>query len=45
MTGWDLMTWGAILVLGPGALVVFVAFLRDLGALLSGGKGRREQDG
>jgi hypothetical protein len=30
MTGWDLLTWGAVAVLGPGAVVVFVAFLRDL---------------
>jgi hypothetical protein len=27
---WDVATWLAIAVLGPGALVVFVAFLRDL---------------
>lgn len=30
MTGWDLLTWAALLVLGPGALIIFVAFLRDL---------------
>ncbi|MGH7389985.1 MAG: hypothetical protein ACREM3_11095 [Candidatus Rokuibacteriota bacterium] len=30
MTVWDLVTWLAIAVLGPGALIVFVAFLRDL---------------
>jgi hypothetical protein len=30
MTAWDVATWLAIAVLGPGALVVFVAFLRDL---------------
>jgi hypothetical protein len=30
MTIWDVATWLAIAVLGPGALVVFVAFLRDL---------------
>ena len=30
MTGWDLMTWAAIAVLGPGAIVIFLAFVRDL---------------
>jgi hypothetical protein len=30
MTGWDVMTWLAIAVLGPGALIIFVAFLREL---------------
>lgn len=30
MTGWDLATWAAAAVLGPGALVVFGAFLRAL---------------
>ena len=30
MTVWDVMTWLAIAVLGPGALIIFVAFLRDL---------------
>jgi hypothetical protein len=30
MTVWDAMTWLAIAVLGPGALIIFVAFLRDL---------------
>lgn len=30
MTVWDVMTWLSIAVLGPGAVVVFVAFLRDL---------------
>jgi hypothetical protein len=34
MTGWDVLTWAAILVLGPGAVVVFVAFLRDARRLL-----------
>jgi len=27
---WDLATWVAVAALGPGAVVVFVAFLRDL---------------
>jgi hypothetical protein len=30
LTVWDVMTWLAIAVLGPGALIIFVAFLRDL---------------
>ena len=30
MTVWDVMTWLAIAVLGPGALIIFLAFLRDL---------------
>ena len=34
MTVWDAGTWLAVLVLGPGAAVVFVAFLRDLRRLL-----------
>lgn len=34
LTAWDVATWLAVLVLGPGAVVVFVAFLRDLRRLL-----------
>lgn len=30
------ITWAAILVLGPGALLVFAWFLRDLRGLLGG---------
>lgn len=30
MTGWDLLTWVALAILGPGSVIVFVAFLRDL---------------
>lgn len=30
MTVWDVMTWLAIAVLGPGALIILGAFLRDL---------------
>jgi hypothetical protein len=30
MSGWDLFTWGVVLILGPGAVLVFVAVLRDL---------------
>jgi hypothetical protein len=36
MSLWDVATWAAILVLGPGAVVVFVAFLRDARRLLAG---------
>lgn len=43
MTGWDLMSWAAIAVLGPGALVIFVAFLRDVGRLLGSKTGREEE--
>ena len=34
MTVWDVATWVTVLVLGPGAVIVFVAFLRDLRRLL-----------
>jgi hypothetical protein len=34
MSGWDAVTWAAVLVLGPGAVVVFVAFLRDARRIL-----------
>jgi len=34
MSVWDAVTWAAILTLGPGAVVVFVAFLRDARRLL-----------
>jgi hypothetical protein len=30
MIVWDVMTWLAIAVLGPGAVIVLAAFLRDL---------------
>lgn len=30
MNPWDLATWVAVALLGPGALVVFAAFVRDL---------------
>lgn len=42
MTGWDLVTWMAIGVLGPGALVIFIAFLRDVRQLF--GRDRRHDD-
>jgi hypothetical protein len=43
VSAWDAGTWLAVLVLGPGAVVVFVAFLRDLRRLLGDapGDGRR----
>lgn len=34
LTAWDVATWLAVLVLGPGAVIVFVAFLLDLRRLL-----------
>lgn len=44
MTGWDVLTWTAILVLGPGAVVVFIAVLRDTRRLLcNGGTGDDER--
>jgi hypothetical protein len=30
MNAWDLVTWVAVAVLGPGAIVIFAAFVRDL---------------
>ena len=29
MIGWEIWTWLAILILGPGAVAVFILFLRD----------------
>lgn len=34
MSGWRVWTWLAVLILGPGALAVFVFFLRDIAKLL-----------
>ena len=39
MTAWDVGTWLAARVLGPGAVIVFAAFLRDLRRLLGAPKG------
>jgi hypothetical protein len=36
VTGWDVATWVAILVLGPGAVAVFVAVLWDARRLMRG---------
>lgn len=30
MTHWDIITWAAIGILGPGALIIFLAFLKGL---------------
>ena len=30
MTGWDVLTWAAVAVLGPGARIIFAAVVRDL---------------
>lgn len=35
MSVWDVATWAAVLILGPGGVIVFVAFLRDLRRLLA----------
>ena len=35
MSVWDVATWAAVVILGPGAVIVFVAFLRDLRRLLA----------
>ena len=43
MTAWDVATWVAVLVLGPGAVIVFVAVLRDLRGLLGGEAGEPAQ--
>lgn len=37
-------TWIAIAVLGPGALAVFVAFLRDWRTLIGGARDGRRDD-
>lgn len=34
MNRWEIWTWLAVLVLGPGAIAVFVLFLRDAGKIL-----------
>jgi hypothetical protein len=30
VTGWDVAAWVAVAVLGPGAIIIFAAFLRDV---------------
>jgi hypothetical protein len=34
MNSWEIWTWLAVLVLGPGALAVFLLFLRDARRIL-----------
>ena len=43
MTGWDVVTWIAIAVLGPGALLIFIGFLGDVRRLFGSGIGRDEE--
>jgi hypothetical protein len=38
MSAWDALTWAAIVVLGPGAVIVFAAFLRDARRILGQGR-------
>jgi hypothetical protein len=39
VSGWELFTWINVGILGVGAGLVFVAFLRDLPGLLAGSRG------
>lgn len=39
MTGWDVAAWVAVAVLGPGAVIIFVAFLLDARRLLGRARG------
>jgi hypothetical protein len=34
MSAWEIGTWLAVLILGPGALVIFFLFLRDIRRML-----------
>jgi len=34
MSSWSILTWTAILILGPGALAIFIWFLRDAKRML-----------
>ncbi len=43
MTGWGLWTWISVFILGPGALVIFIWFLRDAKRLIRQ-IGEREPD-
>jgi hypothetical protein len=42
MNGWDVFTWLSCLVLAGSAIVIFVYFLRDAGAILR--RERRDRD-
>ncbi|MGH7277628.1 MAG: hypothetical protein ACREJG_02985 [Candidatus Rokuibacteriota bacterium] len=45
MSVWDVATWAALVILGPGSIVIFIAFLRDLRRLFPRAEGdRREGD-
>lgn len=44
MSGWELSTWAVVLILGPGAVAVFVAVLRDLRRLWRDLGGRHPDD-
>lgn len=44
MTAWDAMTWATVLVLGPGAVIVFVAFLKDVRRMLGDHRSRADED-
>lgn len=35
MNKWDVMSWVSVAILGPGALMIFMAFLIDLKRLLN----------
>jgi hypothetical protein len=43
MSVWDATTWATVAVLGPGAIIVFLAFVRDVRRLLR--DAGREDDG
>ena len=43
MSSWSIWTWTAILILGPGALVIFIWFLRDAKRLIQQ-IGKRDED-
>lgn len=45
MSAWDLATWATVVVLGPGAVVVFAAFLRDARRMLREHRRRAERGG
>jgi hypothetical protein len=45
MTGWEIGTWLAILVLGPGALAVFCFFLRDARRIVRELRNEKGSDG
>lgn len=34
MTAWDWLSWASVVVLGPGAVIIFALFLRGLRDLL-----------